>query len=120
MSIAVTVMGMYTPSNDPENDPVAFNVVPFHVKFGTPPNAPALLYCICVVDPPGEPPPPPLPVLTVIGNVVPLPLVNVIVFNDTDAVTMAFGVNEAVEANEALVAVIAFDIDPLKYEALNA
>ena len=47
-------------------------------------------------------PPPPLPVLTVIGNVVPLPLVNVIVFEDTDAVTKAFGVNEAVEANEAV------------------
>ena len=33
-----------------------------------------------------------------IGNVVPLPLVNVIVFEDTDAVTKAFGVDEAVVA----------------------
>ena len=49
-------------------------------------------------------PPPPLPVLTVIGNVVPLPLVNVIVFEDTDAVTKAFGVNEAVEAKLELTA----------------
>ena len=40
-------------------------------------------------------PPPPL---TVIGNVVPLPLVNVIVFEDTDAVTKAFGVKDAVVA----------------------
>ena len=46
-------------------------------------------------------PPPPLPVLTVIGNVVPLPLVNVIVFEDTDAVTKAFGVKDAVSAFEA-------------------
>jgi hypothetical protein len=46
-------------------------------------------------------PPPPL---TVIGNVVPLPLVNVIVFEDTDAVTIAFGVNEAVEAKLELTA----------------
>ena len=44
------------------------------------------------------PPPPPLPVLTVMGNVVPLPLVNVIVFDDTDAVTIAFGVEDAVVA----------------------
>ena len=36
---------------------------------------------------PVPPPPPPLPVFTVIGNVLPSPLVNVIVFNDTDAVT---------------------------------
>ena len=63
-------------------------------------------------------PPPPLPVLTVIGNVVPLPLVNVIVFEDTDAVTIAFGVNEAVEAKLELTAfktyeaVTAFDAVP--------
>ena len=44
----------------------------------------------------------PLPVLTVIGNVVPLSLVNVIVFEDTDAVTIAFGVKDDVEANEAV------------------
>ena len=47
-------------------------------------------------------PPPPLPVLTVIGNVAPSPLVNVIVFEDTDAVVIAFGVKDAVEANEAV------------------
>jgi len=34
-------------------------VVPSKVSADVPPNAPALLYCICVVDPPGEPPPPP-------------------------------------------------------------
>jgi hypothetical protein len=33
-----------------------------------------------------DPPPPPEPVFTVIGNVEPSPLVNVIVFNDTEAV----------------------------------
>ena len=49
-------------------------------------------------------PPPPLPVLTVSGNVVPSPLVNVIVFKDTDAVTKAFGVNDAVEAKLELIA----------------
>ena len=69
-------------------------------------------------------PPPPLPVLTVIGNVVPLPLVNVIVFEDTDAVTKAFGVNEAVEAKLELTAfktyeaVTAFDAVP-KSEPVN-
>ena len=47
---------------------------------------------------------PPLPVLTVIGNVVPLPLVNVIVFEDTDAVTKAFGAKDAVEAKLELIA----------------
>ena len=46
-------------------------------------------------------PPPPL---TVIGNVVPLPLVNVIVFEDTDAVTIAFGVKDAVKAKLELTA----------------
>ena len=98
-------MGVYTPANDPENEPVAFNVVPFHVKFGTPPNAPALLYCICVVEPPGEvAPPAPLPVLTVMANVVLLPLVNVIVFDDTDAVTIASGVTDAVVAKLELTA----------------
>ena len=49
-------------------------------------------------------PPPPLPVLTVIGNVVPLPLVNVIVFEDTDAVTIAFGVKDDVKAKLELTA----------------
>jgi hypothetical protein len=49
-------------------------------------------------------PPPPLPVLTVIGNVVPLPLVNVIVFEDTDAVTKAFGVKDDVKAKLELTA----------------
>ena len=46
----------------------------------------------------------PLPVLTVIGNVVPLPLVNVIVFDNTDAVTIEFGVKDAVEAKLELKA----------------
>jgi hypothetical protein len=47
---------------------------------------------------------PPLPVLTVIGNVVPLPLVNVIVFEDIDAVVIAFGAKDAVEAKLELTA----------------
>jgi hypothetical protein len=66
------------------------------------------------------PPPPPLPVLTVIGNVVPSPLVKVIVLEETDAVIRAFGVNEAVAANEAEVAFIALAIEPLKNEAVAA
>jgi hypothetical protein len=45
------------------------------------------------------PPPPPEPVFTVIGNVEPLPLVKVIVFEITDAVTK----NEPV-----LIVVLAF------------
>ena len=45
-----------------------------------------------------------LPVLTVIGNVVPLPLVNVIVFEDIDAVVIAFGAKDAVEAKLELTA----------------
>jgi hypothetical protein len=48
--------------------------------------------------------PPPEPVFTVIGNVDPSPLVNVIVFNETEAVITALGVNEAVLAREAVVA----------------
>ena len=36
------------------------------------------------------------------ANVVLLPLVNVIVFEDTDAVTKAFGVKDAVKENEAV------------------
>ena len=69
-------------------------------------------------------PPPPLPVLTVIGNVVPLPLVNVIVFEDTDAVTIAFGVKDDVKAKLELTAfktyeaVTAFDAVP-KSEPVN-
>jgi len=35
---------------------VSVNVVPFVVAPVIPPNAPALLYCTCVVDPPGDPP----------------------------------------------------------------
>ena len=45
-------------------------------------------------------PVPPEPVATVIGKVVPFPFVNVIVFEDTDAVTILFPTNEAVVANE--------------------
>jgi hypothetical protein len=37
-------------------------------------------------------PPPPDPVATVIGNVLPSPLVNVIVFEDTDAVVSRLAV----------------------------
>ena len=58
--------------------------------------------------PAGTPPPPPLPVSTVIGKVEPSPLVKVIVFNDTDAVVSKdpvsvlppppFNANEAVTA----------------------
>ena len=48
-----------------------------------------------------------------IGNVVPSPLVNVIVFEDTDAVTKAFGVKDAVKAKLELTA---FKI----YEAVTA
>ena len=55
-------------------------------------------------DPVKGKPTPPLPVLTVIGNVVPLPLVNVIVFDNTDAVVIAFGVKDAVEAKLELKA----------------
>ena len=28
----------------------------FQIKFASPPNAPELLYCACVVEPPGNPP----------------------------------------------------------------
>jgi hypothetical protein len=51
-----------------------------------------------VVVPPPPPPPPPEPVLTVIGNVLPSPLVNVIVFNETEAVINALEVLDAVSA----------------------
>src|SRR6516162_7681832 len=34
------------------------NEVPFVVTLLMPPKAPALLYCTCVVEPPGAPPPP--------------------------------------------------------------
>jgi hypothetical protein len=55
----------------------------------------------------------PEPVAIVIGNVVPFPLVNVIVFEDTDAVIISLAINEAVDANELLIEVVA-------KEALNA
>jgi len=45
-------------------------------------------------------PPPPEPVFTVIGKVLPSPFVKVIVFKDTEAVVKAFGVLEAVNAYE--------------------
>ena len=68
------------------------------------------------------PPPPPLPVLTVIGNVVPLPLVNVIVFDDTDAVTIAFGVDDAVKTYEAVAAFVTVPstFAAVTYEAVAA
>ena len=63
----------------------------------------------------GNEDPPPEPVATVIGNVLPSPLVNVIVFEDTDAVVSklavltvpplpAFNAYEAVNAYDALKA----------------
>ena len=42
------------------------------------------------------------PVFTIIGNVEPSPLVNVIVFDDTDAVTIASGVKDELTANDEL------------------
>jgi len=65
----------------------------------------------------GKAAPPPLPVLTVIGNVVPSPLVNVIVFEDTDAVTKAFGVKDAVEAKLELTAFKTYE-DVTAFEAV--
>jgi hypothetical protein len=53
----------------------------------------------------------PEPVAIVIGNVVPFPLVNVIVFEDTDAVTILFPTNEAVVANELDKADVANELD---------
>ena len=44
------------------------------------------------------------PVLTIIGNVVPSPLVNVIVFDVTDAVVILFNATDAVIALEELTA----------------
>ena len=51
---------------------------------------------------------------TVIGNVVPLPFVKVIVFEDTDAVIILLPTKEAVNAKELLIALdelIAKDAD---------
>jgi hypothetical protein len=42
------------------------------------------------------------PVFTVTANVLPFPLVKVKIFDNTEAVTNAFGVNDAVFANEAV------------------
>jgi hypothetical protein len=50
------------------------------------------------------------PVFTVIGNVLPSPLVNVIVFNDTDAVVILLSARKDVDANE----------DDIALEALTA
>jgi hypothetical protein len=47
----------------------------------------------------------------VIGNVVPLPFVNVIVFEDTDAVIRLLATKEAVDANELLIEVVANELD---------
>ena len=51
------------------------------------------------------------PVATVIGNVVPLPFVNVIVFEDTDAVIISLATYEAVDAKDALIDVVANELD---------
>jgi hypothetical protein len=51
------------------------------------------------------------PVATVIGNVVPFPFVNVIVFDDTEAVIILFPTKEAVEAKELLIEVVANELD---------
>jgi hypothetical protein len=51
------------------------------------------------------------PVATVIGNVVPLPFVNVIVLEDTDAVIISFATYEAVDAKELLIEVVANELD---------
>ena len=63
--------------------------------------------------PPGtEPPPPPLPVSTVIGKVEPSPLVNVMVFKATDAVASNDPVSTLpppFNAYEAVTAVNAYD-----------
>jgi hypothetical protein len=50
-----------------------------------------------------------LPVLTVNANVVPLPLVKVIILLETEAVVTAFGVFEAVAAYDALNELEAYD-----------
>jgi len=73
-------------------------------------------------DPVKGKPTPPLPVLTVIGNVVPLPLVNVIVFVDTDAVVIAFRVKDEVEAKLELKEYEELTTNEavLAYEALKA
>jgi hypothetical protein len=52
------------------------------------------------------------PVATVIGNVVPFPLVNVIVFEDIEAVIRLLATNEAVDANELDKALVAKDAVP--------
>jgi hypothetical protein len=52
----------------------------------------------------------PEPVATVIGNVVPFPFVNVIVFEDTDAVIRLLATKEAVDANELLIEVVANEL----------
>jgi hypothetical protein len=67
------------------------------------------------------------PVFTVIGNVVPLPFVNVIIFEETDAVINnepvsvlpPFNAKEAVVANEALTACNTYDA-VVTNEALTA
>jgi hypothetical protein len=67
-------------------------------------------------------PPAPEPVATVIGKVVPSPFVKVIVFEDTEAVIRLLPTNEAVNANELLIALdelIEKDADVAK-ELLNA
>jgi hypothetical protein len=53
------------------------------------------------------------PVATVIGNVVPLPFVNVIIFEDTDAVIRLLATKEAVDAKDALIDDDANDAVPI-------
>ena len=56
------------------------------------------------------------PVFTVIGNVVPSPLVNVIVFELTEAVNTLFNASDAVVANDAEtaepVAIVTGNVEP--------
>ena len=49
------------PENEPENEPVPAKLVPSKINLSTPPNVLLLLYCICVLLPPGVPAPPPPP-----------------------------------------------------------
>jgi hypothetical protein len=71
--------------------------------------------------PPDTEPPPPLPVFTVIGNVEPSPLVNVIVFDSTDAVINRDPVSilsPLFKAYEAVTAVNANDAVCVKDEEI--
>jgi hypothetical protein len=56
--VAIDAVPNNEPLNDPVKEPVALNLVPSYVKVGIPPKTLPLLYCTCVSDPPGSPPPP--------------------------------------------------------------